>query len=224
MIELMKKYKKKIYILIAILVLGVPCLIHCLFKLHSECGFLIAEWSAGDILSYYGTMLLGLITIYLAYVAVKQTQVANDINNRLLKIDEMERKAFLKLNLYESEIEDRDNIKFISVCFENLTDNLIIDFDIESSKKLLLKTNWVFDQESKNGIVVTEFESITGQGLIEEDKKLKYTFAIKKYTCPFLLISFKTVSKSIYGLETTQDYNIILTNKAFSGYKTLVEE
>lgn len=39
-------------------------------------------------------------------------------------------------------IEDRDNIKFITVCFENTTDNLIVDF--EGSKKLLLETNWVY--------------------------------------------------------------------------------
>ena len=60
----------------------------------------------------------------------------------LLTIDEMERKAFLKLNLHKSMIEDRDNIKFITVCFENTTDNLIVDF--EGSKKLLLETNWVY--------------------------------------------------------------------------------
>lgn len=224
MVEQIKKYKKRIYVLSAILVAGVPFLIHCLFKLHIGNDFLIAEWSAGDILLYYGTMLLGVVTIYLAYVAVKQTQIANDTNNRLLKINEMERKVFLKLNLCECEIKNENNIKFVSIYLENMTNNVIIDCDIKSSDKLLVDTNWSFDQESKNGIVVTKFESITGNGLIEEDKKLKYTLAVKKYKSPFLLISFKTISKSIYGLETIQYYNIIFINESFLGYKTLVEE
>lgn len=224
MFEIIKKYKKRICILITIFVLGVPFLIHCLFKLHSRYDFFVAEWSAGDILSYCGTMLLGLVTIYLAYVAVKQTQAANDTNDRLLKIEEMERKAFVKLNLDESKIEERDDIKFVKVCFENLTNNLIVDFDIENSRALLFKTNWVFDQESEKGIIVTRFESITGDGMIEDDKKLFYSFAVRKYECPFLIISFKSISKSLYGLVTIQDYNITLVGTNFSGYKTLVEE
>lgn len=84
-------------------------------------------------------MLLGLITIYLAYIAVKQTQIANNTNNRLLKIEEIERKAFLKLDLNKSKIEDIDDVTFITVCFENIIDNLIIVFNIKNSKKLLRK-------------------------------------------------------------------------------------
>lgn len=82
MLELIKKYKKRVCILITIFAFGVPFLIHCLFKVPAIYDFFVAEWSAGDLLSYYGTMILGLITIYLAYVAVKQTQAANDTNNR----------------------------------------------------------------------------------------------------------------------------------------------
>lgn len=213
----MKRNRKTNYLLIIIFVFGVPFVIHCLFKLQSSCDFFVAEWSAGDILSYYGTVTLGLITIYLACVA-------NNTNKRLLEIDEMERKAFLKLNLYESKIDIEDTIKFIEICFENTTDNLIVDFSIEGSEKLLLKTNWRHNQESENGIVVTKFESITGRGLIEEDKKLVYTLAVKKYNSPFLLISFRTVCKSVYGLVSTQVYNIVLTNDVFNGYKTVVED
>lgn len=220
----MKKKIRRWGIVLLILIIGVPFGIHCLFKLNCGCDFLIAEWSAGDILSYYGTVILGGITVYLSYIALEQNQAANDINNRLLKIDEMERKAVLKLNLSESEITDEGNIKFVSICFENMTNNVIVDLNIEKSEKLLLKSNWVFNQENENGIIVTKFESISGQGLIEEEKKLRYTFTIKNYDCKFLLLSFKTVSKSIYGLETTQNYNIILTDSIFNGYKTLVEE
>lgn len=86
------------------------------------------------------------------------------------------------------------------------------------------KNSWVFDQESESGIVVTEFESICTHGWIREGKNLECTLAIKKYTCLSLLISFKTVSESIYGLETIQNYNIQLIDKEFYGYCTLVEE
>lgn len=65
---------------------------------------------------------------------------------------------------------------------------------------------------------------ITGEGLIQEDRTITYTFAVKKYENPFLLISFKSVSESIYGLVSTQNYNIMLMDNDFHGYKTSIEK
>ena len=222
---MIKWIKKKIsYILCISLVLGIHFIIHCLFKVHIKCDFFRAEWSAGEVLSYYGTILLGWITVYLAYVAVKQTEVANDMNKRLLKMSEMERKAILKINFHESKVTEEENIKYVTICFENITSNKVVECNAEGSNKLLVESNWELNKDNEGGVIVTEFDLISGNGLIEENKRMEFTFEVKKYSSPFLFLSFKTVSKTIYDLETVQYYNVILIKNTFMGYTTLMAE
>ncbi len=54
--------------------------IQCLFSIKAPCEFLEASWSAGDFITFVGTMVLG-------YVAVKQTQKANEMSKKLMDIE-----------------------------------------------------------------------------------------------------------------------------------------
>lgn len=40
-----------------LLVIGVPVLIHAVFKMEAPCEWLVADWESGDILGYYGVIL-----------------------------------------------------------------------------------------------------------------------------------------------------------------------
>ena len=77
--EFLKKYKK---MLICIFLIGfiVPMIIvHCLFKWHSGNDFLTAEWTAGELLEYIGTMISFLGTIVLGALALQASQIANEL-------------------------------------------------------------------------------------------------------------------------------------------------
>lgn len=61
--------------------------IQILFTIEAPCKWLEAKWGAGDIISFAGTIILG-------FIAISQTQYANQINQKLL---EMQREDFLPL-------------------------------------------------------------------------------------------------------------------------------
>ena len=55
--ERIKKHKYSIVAVIVFLVIIIPLAIHCLFKIHPSMPFFAAEWDAGDLLQFYGTLL-----------------------------------------------------------------------------------------------------------------------------------------------------------------------
>lgn len=61
--------------------------IQILFTIEAPCKWLEAKWGAGDIISFAGTIVLG-------FIAISQTQYANQINKKLL---EMQREDYLPL-------------------------------------------------------------------------------------------------------------------------------
>jgi hypothetical protein len=70
--------KKHIAITIIILlffIIGIPIIIHILFKINAPFSFLAAKWEAGDMLSYYGSILTFLGTILLGALALWQNHI-----------------------------------------------------------------------------------------------------------------------------------------------------
>ena len=80
-------WKKRIAIIcLAIcLIFLVPLIINILFKLHSPWNILVAEWTAGDALSYYGALLASVATIIGVYASVEHAQrnYRNDERNKV---------------------------------------------------------------------------------------------------------------------------------------------
>lgn len=217
-----KKHKIISIMILIILLIGVPLIINVLFKIHPTNKIFIAEWEAGDLLSYYGSILLGLVTIYLAYVAITQTKYANDVNKRLLHMEESNKKAYLKLNIKDSKIENMENsTKNLSLVFENITDNIIVDFNINGSDKLLIDTVWKKDEKNDEGSVITRLRGSSGDWGIKDDKKIKSNIQIDDLSV-FMIVSFKVEIKSIYGLETVQYFNMALIREGICDYKTCI--
>lgn len=82
-----KKHKKTVICIIAAIIIFPVIAIHFLFKWHSHCYWIEAEWKAGEILGYFGDVLAFMGTIVLGYVAISQTETANKLSAELLKVE-----------------------------------------------------------------------------------------------------------------------------------------
>ncbi len=120
----MKNHKKLIAFIIFMIIFGVPFIIHILFKLHPNNDFFVAEWSAGELLSYYGSILAFLGTVILGALSLYQ--------NHLIKQESDKRAELLEQREHESNMprfrinylfSERDNSK-LKFNIENISPNV----------------------------------------------------------------------------------------------------
>lgn len=159
----MKRYIKKIIIILIIcfLIFGIPLIINLLFKYNSNMEIFRSEWTAGDALAFYGSLLGSSITLIGIWYTIKHERkkqleensimykpiiVLDKINNR---IDCMTLKRELFVYFGVSANSEEEENKFINqqheenarirVSFRNdgrgETYNLVID-------ELLLEPDW----------------------------------------------------------------------------------
>lgn len=94
MFEWIKKHKVLLICLSIFVIIIVPVLIHILFKIQPKNSFFSAEWTAGDALGYYGSVLSFVGTVVLGALALYQNQIIKDESDRreqLLRFQEHER-------------------------------------------------------------------------------------------------------------------------------------
>jgi hypothetical protein len=70
----LKSYGKYLLAGFIVFVIIIPVLINCLFKLEAPVSFLVAEWSAGDALSFYGALIASVATIIGVYLSIDYAQ------------------------------------------------------------------------------------------------------------------------------------------------------
>lgn len=88
---------KVISVVIAVLLFAVPLIVvNSLFKWKSNIYIIEAEWSAGDVLGYIAGFEAFIGTILLGIIAVVQNKKANDINDRLLQMQEESQRFKIK--------------------------------------------------------------------------------------------------------------------------------
>lgn len=81
-----------IYLGIAFLLIGIPFIINLLFKFNFNINYLETEWSAGDALSYYGSILSFVGTVVLGSLALYQTHIIKtEADKKATNIEELER-------------------------------------------------------------------------------------------------------------------------------------
>ncbi|MBQ2982440.1 MAG: hypothetical protein IJD58_10030 [Lachnospiraceae bacterium] len=93
MFEWIKKHKIIIVVIIIANIFLIPFIIHILFKIEAVNDFFVAEWTAGELLGYYGAVLSFLGTVILGALSLYQ--------NHLLKIETDKRTALLEEREYE---------------------------------------------------------------------------------------------------------------------------
>lgn len=146
------KIHKKLTTTLIILIILLPIIvIHLLFKIHSNCYWIEAEWQAGEILGYFGDVLAFIGTIVLGYVAIMQAEKANNLNNELLKIEKNRikpcfdissqlYKIFLEEDMNEKLNElDRNNVMIMDLLYTITprtgvtTDSALLELDVLNS-------------------------------------------------------------------------------------------
>lgn len=83
--EILNKYKKSIIWFFVIGIIGIPLLIHIAFKVNPSIDFFVAVWDAGDVLSFYGSILGAVSTVLAIMVTIKFT-LENQKEERKLSI------------------------------------------------------------------------------------------------------------------------------------------
>lgn len=139
-------------------VIVVPALINWVFKLHTPYNFLVAEWSAGDVLSFYGAMLASVATIVGVYLSIDYAQrnYREDEANRVrpyLALTHYKSKSRSSLSslLFEpsgnednrSSDEYYEEYKFNKVFIVIKSDGIVFTDDLSKSQKQSLKAGGI---------------------------------------------------------------------------------
>ena len=84
--EYLSKYKWQIFIFSLMFIFLIPLAINVAFKQKAPCSFWVAEWGAGDALSFYGTLLASVATIIGVYISIQYAQKSyrDDVRNQVL--------------------------------------------------------------------------------------------------------------------------------------------
>ena len=113
---------KKYMLLFFAGIIGFLLLIHFLFKVRTGVYWLEAEWSAGDILSFMGTIFSFVGTLILGCITLKLSQDSNNINLRLVDV-ETKRDNLEKDKRLGYIIPEKVEIKFYEIIKEEKGDS-----------------------------------------------------------------------------------------------------
>ena len=120
----MKKFFKCILIVLLCLIVAlIRLVINIAFKFDFKIWWLESEWSAGDALSFYGTVLSFIGTISLGIVTIWQTKKSNEISKKLLDKDLLESIDFILIE-NKIEVNKKENNDSTIIYFCNIYGNL----------------------------------------------------------------------------------------------------
>lgn len=129
--EWIKKHKFSIVGFFLLSIVGVPIIIHCSFKASSSWDFFVAEWSAGELLGYCGTVLGSLSTTVLSILALWQTnQIKKESDYQRKQIERLEqrRAAPTFIMKHNDSINYGQNMKIdLKNNSENIANELILE-------------------------------------------------------------------------------------------------
>ncbi len=133
MLEWWERISKPKKIIAAIVIIFViPLCIHVAFKISAFWEFFRAEWSAGDLLAYYGAFLAFLGPTVLAYVALKQ--------NKQYKADNDKAQERLeRINTQANELNLINTILDFQLLRYQRIDRLLDEFGIKTASVNFLK-------------------------------------------------------------------------------------
>lgn len=112
--EWISKHKRKLFISFFVFLFIIPLAINTLFKIKAPCAFFAAEWSAGDALSFYGTMLASVATIIGVYMSIRYAQKSyrDDVRNQVLPffaVTQLRKKS--RYDPFLAGFDDKEKVK-----------------------------------------------------------------------------------------------------------------
>ena len=148
MFDWIKKHKIFVFIIAITVTLGVPVIIHIVFKIDSGISFLEAEWEAGDVLAYYGSILSFIGTVVLGALALYQNKLIKEESEKRADIkDKMEYEINIpRFRIDEKGYCSRGNAENLRFVINNFSGNparyiKIYDIKITLDNKLIYEDN-----------------------------------------------------------------------------------
>ena len=138
----------------------------------------------------------------------------SELSDKYVKAKELDKKVVLNLEKQKTNVSESNGVQDLRLFFKNVTDNQVTSVDIIPSEDLVKEmegTVWERNQESKMGVIITQYDAMTGDINVNENGEFQYMLRYKTYNNHFLLICFCVKTKSIYGIETKQLFNIVIT-------------
>ena len=187
MFEWIEKHKKKIVVFVVLAIFVVPILIHISFKMPAISTFFEAEWTAGDILTYYGAVLSFLGTVVLGYLALWQNRIINEKSEEHTRLIE---KLELTRNMPEFKVQhhvSNGNLMYLELMITNVSENIA------------------------NDIVISEFEIRNNENTMIYKSPLPKTNRNHLYAGESMAISFE--NKELTGNDLTLSFRFVCTDK-----------
>lgn len=116
-----------ICVIIIVALFGVPFLIHLLFKVNIKVEILQAEWSAGEFLGYYGAVLSFIGTVALGVLALYQNHIIKEESKK--QADLLEERTRIE-NMPKFIISKADALPFCKKLYFCIKNTKGIAFDI----------------------------------------------------------------------------------------------
>lgn len=161
-----------------------------------------------DMLSYLGTALNCIGTSLLAYVTIRQSDRANEINDRLLKLQERENKeAYVNLEQNNIGFNEENKYRYVELKFNNITNVPINNIEIQGCDKRIIKFKNYNINSKGYSVFISEYENICDD-MNYNPVTNGYRLYLRNYGESFRILSFKVIVTSLYGISTVQCFNI----------------
>ncbi len=175
MFNWLKKHKILMGLLSIVIILGVPLAIHILFKINSGIPFFEAEWTAGEALGYYGSILSFIGTVVLGILALYQ--------NRLIKEESDKREQIM-----EQREHERNMPKFTVVSKDSNGNSANLHFVVNN-----------ISENNATDIKVFSIKVISPENTVYWQSKIDYTFdCIAANTCVEIKLNNTSIQKDGY--------------------------
>lgn len=195
----------------------------------------VTVWSGDDLLIYFGSILSALGTIIIGLVAFKQNEKTNEINDRLLKIQEINSTPYLHIDAVGSKIQSFDLMDIdILLGLRNESNGVINIVEVSDLKiNALFKENFTipfckgwtthysvlphqtkelnFTVEVKNNELITK---VMKHPFLHEIYQLVTTLELKLQYVNSNEIFLQKIEfyLHIYRLEDKQKFNLVIIN------------
>lgn len=191
---------KPLFFLLIISSIIFALVIHCLFSEPAINDWFVAEWSAGDILTYTSTVALGLLAVW-QNIKFKEENDKSQDRMEKLATQANELSIISKVIEYEKEKIFQLNAKrqnFIDACN---TTNVSSDLsDISNQPNNFMKTYVKIKMDSRDSqIRLSACELLHELGLYSDDKVSE----ISKLVCEYSKVSIELVNDIRSGMDIT---------------------
>ncbi len=154
MVELKKRYVVLISLAIIFALFGVPLIIHCLFKVNAINSFWVAEWTAGELLSYYGAVLAFVGTTALGVLSLYQNHLIKAESDK--RTQEYERREYIS-NMPKFRVRGvgfGGALGNLKIRIENISENIANEVLVKNIRIVDEADNVVWERKRNEGMGV----------------------------------------------------------------------